>query len=137
MADSSSEMRNADVLLPIWEIALPVPADHDPLPEKWAPNADHYPKLKMDGGHFDPWNVRLAHVECNAVDIAWRGRIHRRLKDKPTMSFQEIAEALNDERVQATARNEHLDGCDRPQGIRHLGRSRKPEPEVPGRSPRC
>ena len=71
-----------------------------PFPD-WAPNADHYPKLRMDGGHLDPWNVRLAHVQCNAVDIAWRGRIHRMLERKPPMSFQEIADALNDERVQA------------------------------------
>jgi hypothetical protein len=57
------------------------------------------------------------------------------LKGKPAMSFQEIAEALNDERVSSTARNEHLDGCDRPQGIRLVGRSRKLEPGVLGRFP--
>ena len=31
----------------------------------WAPSPDHYPQLKADGGHLDPWNVRLAHVLCN------------------------------------------------------------------------
>src|SRR6266568_3618222 len=38
-----------------------------PLPD-WAPNADHYPTLKADKGHLDPWNVRLAHVRCNHDD---------------------------------------------------------------------
>ncbi len=69
-----------------------------PFPD-WAPNADHYPKLKMDGGHLDPWNVRLAHVSCNAVDVAWRGRIHRMLEKDPRMSFEQIAKALNDKGV--------------------------------------
>jgi len=32
-----------------------------PLPD-WAPSPDHYPRLKADGGHLDPWNVRLSHV---------------------------------------------------------------------------
>jgi len=64
-----------------------------PFPD-WAPNADHYPKLKMDGGHLDPWNVRLAHVHCNQVDFAWRGRIRRMLEKDTRMSFEQIAEAL-------------------------------------------
>src|SRR5438552_18539420 len=43
-----------------------------PVPKRaaendWAPNADHYPKLKMDGGQLKSWNVRLAHVFCNNV----------------------------------------------------------------------
>jgi hypothetical protein len=70
-----------------------------PFPD-WAPNADHYPTLKMDGGHLDPWNVRLAHVRCNNVDFAWRGRIRRMLENDKKMSFEQIAEALNDEGVQ-------------------------------------
>jgi hypothetical protein len=70
-----------------------------PFPD-WAPNADHYPTLKMDGGHLDPWNVRLAHVRCNNVDFAWRGRIRRMLEKDKKMSFEQIAEALNDKGVQ-------------------------------------
>ena len=27
----------------------------------WSPTADHYPRLKMHGGHLTPDNVRLAH----------------------------------------------------------------------------
>lgn len=65
-----------------------------PFP-KWAPNPDHYPKLKMDGGHLDPWNVRLAHVYCNNMDDGWRKRIRRMLEKDPTISFKAIAEALN------------------------------------------
>jgi hypothetical protein len=65
-----------------------------PLP-KWAANPDHYPKLKMDGGHLDPWNVRLAHVFCNVMDVGWRRRIRAMLEKNPTMSFEQIAEALN------------------------------------------
>jgi hypothetical protein len=65
-----------------------------PLPD-WAPNADHYPTLKMDGGHLDSWNVRLAHVKCNREDRAWRLRIRRMLEDAPQVSFEVIAEMLN------------------------------------------
>jgi hypothetical protein len=65
-----------------------------PLP-RWAVNPDHYPKLKMDGGHLDPWNVRLAHVFCNVMDVGWRRRIRAMLEKNPTMSFEQIAEALN------------------------------------------
>ena len=31
----------------------------------WMPTADHYPRLKMHGGHLTPDNVRLAHRLCN------------------------------------------------------------------------
>jgi hypothetical protein len=65
-----------------------------PFPD-WAPNADHYPKLKMDDGHLDPWNVRLAHVYCNNMDDGWRKRIRRMVEKDPTLSFKAIAEALN------------------------------------------
>ena len=70
-----------------------------PFPD-WAPNADHYPKLKMDGGHLDPWNVRLAHVHCNQWDVAWRGRIRRILEKDEWKSFEQIAEVLNHKGVQ-------------------------------------
>src|SRR2546423_596452 len=63
----------------------------------WAPSADHYPRLKADGGHLVPWNVRLAHVRCNQQDYGWRTRIRRMLEKG--MSLEEIAEALNDKRV--------------------------------------
>jgi hypothetical protein len=59
----------------------------------WAPSADHYPRLKADGGHLVPWNVRLAHVQCNQEDYVWRGRIRRMLEKG--MSLEEIAETLN------------------------------------------
>ena len=33
-----------------------------PIPDSdWDPTLDHYPILKSNGGHKDPWNVRLAH----------------------------------------------------------------------------
>jgi hypothetical protein len=60
----------------------------------WAPSADHYPRLKADGGHLVPWNVRLAHVRCNQRDHEWRMRIRRMLEKG--MSLEEIAENLND-----------------------------------------
>jgi len=61
----------------------------------WAPNPDHYPQLSKDGGELRPWNVRLAHVRCNNIDYGWRTRIRAMLKKNPSMSFAEIAEALN------------------------------------------
>jgi hypothetical protein len=63
-----------------------------PLPP-WAPSADHYPRLKADGGHLGPWNVRLAHARCNKLDWSWRSRIRRLLEQG--MSLEEIAEHLN------------------------------------------
>lgn len=74
----------------------------DPWPEpryapqnRWSPNADHYPTLKMDGGKLKPWNVRLAHVFCNRMDFGWRKRIRTMLEKNPIMSFEQIAGALN------------------------------------------
>jgi hypothetical protein len=63
----------------------------------WAPSPDHYPRLRADGGHLVPWNVRLAHVLCNNMDYAWRSRIRRMLEKK--MSLEEIAEELNQKRI--------------------------------------
>ena len=63
-----------------------------PLPD-WAPSPDHYPRLKADGGHLVPWNVRLSHVLCNKMDYGWRVRIRTMLEKK--MSLEEIAENLN------------------------------------------
>jgi hypothetical protein len=62
-------------------------------PPYWAPSPDHYPRLKKDGGHLDPWNVRLSHVHCNKMDYGWRVRIRTMLEKG--MSLEEIAEKLN------------------------------------------
>ena len=45
----------------------------------WALNADHYPKLKADGGTLTPGNIRLAHVLCNREDFTWRMPIRTKL----------------------------------------------------------
>jgi hypothetical protein len=63
----------------------------------WAPSPDHYPRLKADGGHLVPWNVRLSHVLCNRQDYGWRMRIRRMLENG--MSLEQIAENLNHKRV--------------------------------------
>ena len=41
----------------------------DPM-TNWAPNPDHYPRLKTDGGQLTVDNVRVAHVLCNRVDYS-------------------------------------------------------------------
>lgn len=64
----------------------------------WAPSADHYPRLKADGGQLVPWNVRLAHVFCNQKDYGWRMRIRRMLEKG--MSLDEVAENLNHKGIQ-------------------------------------
>ena len=64
----------------------------------WSPSPDHYPRLKADGGHLVPWNVRLAHLLCNQEDYGWRMRIRRMLERG--MSLDEIAEALNRQGIQ-------------------------------------
>ena len=63
----------------------------------WAPNPDHYPRLKMHGGHLLAANVRLAHVLCNNRDFAWRKRVGEMLADHK--SLQEIAAQLNQKKV--------------------------------------
>lgn len=63
-----------------------------PMPP-WALNLDHYPKLAMDGGRLDPWNIRLAHVRCNLTDFGWRSRIRRMIEKG--LSLAEMADALN------------------------------------------
>jgi hypothetical protein len=63
----------------------------------WEPTADHYPRLKMHGGHLTPDNVRLAHRLCNKRDFIWRKKINAMLGKR--MSLEEIAEKLNAEKV--------------------------------------
>jgi hypothetical protein len=63
----------------------------------WAPSPDHYPRLKADGGHLVPWNVRLSHVLCNREDYGWRMRIRRMLEKG--MSLEQIAEDLTRKQV--------------------------------------
>jgi hypothetical protein len=64
---------------------------------KWSPTADHYPRLKMHGGHLTPDNVRLAHRLCNQRDYIWRKKINAMLGKRT--SLEEIAEKLNLEHV--------------------------------------
>jgi hypothetical protein len=63
----------------------------------WEPTADHYPRLKMHGGHLTADNVRLAHRLCNRRDYEWRTRINAMLAKR--MSLEQIAEALNAKKV--------------------------------------
>ncbi len=63
----------------------------------WEPTADHYPRLKMHGGHLTPDNVRLAHRLCNRRDYTWRMKISAMLGKR--MSLEEIAEQLNQRKV--------------------------------------
>jgi hypothetical protein len=63
----------------------------------WEPTADHYPKLKMHGGHLTPDNVRLGHRLCNRRDYEWRTRINVMLGKR--MSLEKIAEQLNMQKV--------------------------------------
>jgi len=63
----------------------------------WMLTADHYPRLKMHGGHLTPDNVRLAHRLCNRRDYEWRKRINAMLGKR--MSLEKIAEGLNAKKV--------------------------------------
>src|SRR5436190_3241694 len=71
-------------------------SSRNPLSD-WSPTADHYPRLKMHGGHLTPDNVRLAHRVCNQRDYLWRVRINAMLGKG--MSLEEIAEQLNVKKV--------------------------------------
>jgi hypothetical protein len=64
---------------------------------EWEPTCDHYPRLKMHGGHLTPDNVRLAHRLCNRRDYGWRMRINAMLGKR--MSLEEIAKKLNAQKV--------------------------------------
>jgi hypothetical protein len=68
-----------------------------PTGSDWEPTADHYPKLKMHGGHLTRDNVRLAHRICNRRDFIWRKKINTLLGKK--MPLEQIAEQLNAESV--------------------------------------
>jgi hypothetical protein len=63
----------------------------------WSPTPDHYPRLKMHGGHLTSDNVRLAHKLCNQHDYGWRMKINAMLGKR--MSLEEIAEKLNAKKV--------------------------------------
>ena len=63
----------------------------------WELTADHYPRLKMHGGHLTPDNVRLAHRLCNRRDYWWRVKINAMLGKR--MSLEEIAAHLNAQKV--------------------------------------
>ena len=63
----------------------------------WSPTADHYPRLKMHGGHLTADNVRLGHRLCNRRDYGWRKKINALLAKR--MSLEQIAEQLNAEKV--------------------------------------
>jgi hypothetical protein len=63
----------------------------------WEPTADHYPRLKMHGGHLTPDNVRLAHRLCNRRDYEWRTRINAMLAKR--LSLEDIADELNRRKV--------------------------------------
>jgi hypothetical protein len=63
----------------------------------WSLTADHYPRLKMHGGHLTPDNVRLAHRVCNQRDYLWRVKINAMLGKR--MSLEAIAEQLNVKKV--------------------------------------
>ena len=71
--------------------------DPRPCGSDWSPTADHYPRLKMHGGHLTPDNVRLAHRLCNRRDFEWRTRINALLGKR--MSLEEIAAHLNGKKV--------------------------------------
>ena len=63
----------------------------------WSLTADHYPRLKMHGGHLTADNVRLAHRVCNQRDYLWRVKINAMLGKR--MSLEAIAEQLNVKKV--------------------------------------
>ena len=63
----------------------------------WSPTPDHYPRLRAQGGHLTPDNVRLAHLLCNRRDYGWRTKINAMLRKR--MSLEEIAAHLNAQKV--------------------------------------
>jgi len=70
-----------------------------PIPDSdWDPTVDHYPILRSNGGHKDPWNVRIAHKRCNLEDYAWRARITEMIKEG--LSLAQMADELNRTGVQ-------------------------------------
>ena len=85
---------------------------------KWSPTADHYPRLKMHGGHLTPDNVRLAHRLCNQRDYIWRKKINAAAREADVAGGDrreaEPGERSND------SRHEQMDSCICSEGIRFL-----------------
>jgi hypothetical protein len=79
-------------------------AKAQPMPD-WAPNLDHYPRLRADGGKREPGNARLAHARCNREDYGWRREIRRMLRKGK--SLQEIADFLNRKGVEPRPSEAH------------------------------
>ena len=71
------------------------PKEHPPGP--WNLSADHYPVPRFLGGQYRSYNVRLAHVSCNARDYGWRKRTKEMLEER--LSLERIAEKLNAKRM--------------------------------------
>ena len=83
----------------------------------WEPTADHYPRLKMHGGHLTPDNVRLAHRLCNQRDY---------MADEDQRDAREADVAGGDRREAERGegsndpRHEQMDSCICSEGIRFL-----------------
>jgi hypothetical protein len=92
----------------------------------WAPMADHYPRLKAQGGHLTPENVRLAHRLCNRRDYGWRMRINAMLAKR--LSLEEIAARLNAKSVPAIHGTNEWTGHLRSKGLRVVRASRRESP---------
>ena len=84
----------------------------------WSPTADHYPRLKMHGGHLTPDNVRLAHRLCNQRDYVWRKKINAMLGKR--MSLEEIADEAERGERSNDSRHEQMDSRIGSEGIRFL-----------------
>ena len=84
----------------------------------WEPTADHYPRLKMHGGHLTPDNVRLAHRLCNRRDYTWRKKIKHAAREADVAGGDrrgaERGEGSND------SRHQQMDSCICSEGIRFL-----------------
>jgi hypothetical protein len=66
------------------------------LRSDWEPTADHYPRLKMHGGHLTPDNVRLAHQLRNRRDYWWRVKINAMLGKRMSLEAIDLVGTMAD-----------------------------------------
>lgn len=79
-----------------------------PMPD-WAPNHEHFPTAKRDGGHRTVDNSVIGHVLCNRIDYSIAvGRPHQKDLDRVEKARQE-----------ALARLKLSRGSQGPSGPRH------------------
>src|SRR5947207_9468898 len=91
-------MRDADVLLPTGTPSLRASPEDDAAPEM---GTESQPLPSAQDGWGAPRSVERASRAClcNNTDYGWRNRIRAMPEKEPNLSFEDIAETLNEKKA--------------------------------------